>query len=236
MFIISIVEDNQSERSALKEFVEKYIASRGETAIINTFENGEDLIDNYDLNTNLILMDIDMPFTNGLETAKEIRKIDAHVCIIFVTSMYSYAVQCYKVRAFGFLVKPIKYQQLCMELDDALSVIENQKKQYILLKSEGESLKIDLREVIYFEGKMHKVFVHLKDRTIPYNSTLKAVEEACKDKGFFRCHAAFYVNGYNVKRFDSSDVYLTNGDKLPIARARYRCFVRELTDYLGEQL
>lgn len=236
MYIISIVEDNKSERSALKEYVEKFIASRGETAIINAFENGEDLVENYDMNTNLILMDIDMPFMNGLETAKEIRKIDSHVCIVFITSMYSYAVQCYKVRAFGFLVKPVKYKQLCMELDDALSAVANQKKQYILLKSERESLKIDLREVIYFEGKMHKVFVHLKDRIIPYNSTLKAIEEACDHKGFFRCHAAFFVNGYYVKCFDHFDVYLTNGEKLPIARSRYHSFVRELTDYLGEQL
>ncbi len=55
-------------------------------------------------------MDIAMPHMNGLEAAAALRKRDAEVCLIFITSLAQYALKGYEVNAFDFLVKPLSYE------------------------------------------------------------------------------------------------------------------------------
>lgn len=55
----------------------------------------------------IIFLDIEMDGMDGLETAKEIRKKNELVLLIYVTSHKSYAIEAYEVQPFRFVVKPI---------------------------------------------------------------------------------------------------------------------------------
>ena len=50
-----------------------------------------------------------MPKMNGMDAAREIRKRDQRVLIIFITNMAQYAINGYEVGALDFVLKPIKY-------------------------------------------------------------------------------------------------------------------------------
>ncbi|MDY3038554.1 MAG: response regulator, partial [Roseburia inulinivorans] len=48
-----------------------------------------------------------MPLLSGMDTARELRRHDPHVPIIFLTSSPEFALESYEVRTFWYLLKPL---------------------------------------------------------------------------------------------------------------------------------
>ncbi len=53
----------------------------------------------------IILMDIQMQFMDGMTAAEKIRQMDQKVIIMFITNMIQYAVRGYEVDAMDYVVK-----------------------------------------------------------------------------------------------------------------------------------
>ena len=68
-------------------------------ASIREFTDGDGFLASYKADFDIILMDIEMSFVNGMEAAEGIRKLDHEVVIIFITNMPQYVMEGYKVRA-----------------------------------------------------------------------------------------------------------------------------------------
>ena len=60
----------------------------------------------------VIIMDIDMPDTSGIELASEILKIRPRTNIIYITGHAEFALESYNTYASAFLVKPISGERL----------------------------------------------------------------------------------------------------------------------------
>ena len=65
----------------------------------------------------VIFSDIQMPGVNGLELAVRLKTLAPESRIVFVTAYSKYAVESYKVRAHGYLLKPVTPEQVREELD-----------------------------------------------------------------------------------------------------------------------
>ena len=89
------------------------------------FSNGDDLIRaQQEQSMDLIILDVIMPLLNGIDTAKEVRVCDAKVPIIFLTSSREYAVDSYDVRAFHYLMKPLKESAFFSVMDRFLQTYQ----------------------------------------------------------------------------------------------------------------
>ena len=110
MIRLLIADDEVLEREALEDIV----ARRFEHEItIETAENGRKAADTAVLwGADLILMDIEMPGTNGMDAAEQIRKRDAQVVIMFITNMAHYAIKGYEVGA-GLCLKADPVPEFC---------------------------------------------------------------------------------------------------------------------------
>ena len=64
----------------------------------------------------LAFLDIDMPDMNGLRLAAEIRTASPRTAIVFITGYSQYAVEAFRLRAVGYLLKPVDREQLVEEL------------------------------------------------------------------------------------------------------------------------
>ena len=64
----------------------------------------------------IVLMDIDMPGMNGMETARALRKVDAAVILIFVTNMAQFAISGYEVDATDFILKPVNKYSFAIKI------------------------------------------------------------------------------------------------------------------------
>ena len=68
------------------------------------------MLENYSKGTDVLLLYIQMGQINGMDTARKIRVLDDRVEIIFITSLIEYALEGYEVRAYRYLIKPVKYE------------------------------------------------------------------------------------------------------------------------------
>ncbi len=124
MYKIAVCDDEKIYRSRLKDLLEKYAQSKGLRFEIFSFESADKLLLNYPENLDLLFLDIAMDGVDGMSAARQIRLGDPQVCIIFITSMYQYALDGYSVKAFGFITKPVKDAELSHELTCALAMID----------------------------------------------------------------------------------------------------------------
>ncbi|WP_040208937.1 response regulator transcription factor [Neobacillus jeddahensis] len=76
----------------------------------------------------ILLVDICMPFINGLELIEEVQKINSKCLVIIVTGYdeFSYAQQAIKLGVFDYLLKPIVKDQLQTVLKKAIAQLELQ--------------------------------------------------------------------------------------------------------------
>ena len=109
MIKIAIVEDEVLYADQLQEYLKKYEEEYRETFEISVFQDGDQIVHHYKAEYDVILMDVEMRFMDGMSAAEEIRKMDTEVVIIFITNMPQYAVRGYEVDALDYVLKPIAF-------------------------------------------------------------------------------------------------------------------------------
>ncbi len=122
---ILIVDDDADIRNILREILTKY----GYTSI--EASNGIDALQLFQTTEFLaVLLDLNMPEMDGMETMQHIKKIDPDVPIIFITAHGDIptAVEAIKQGAYDFIVKPPKIDRLMITLKNAIQKTALEKK------------------------------------------------------------------------------------------------------------
>ncbi len=91
--------------------------------VVSTVEDGRALIDAAQrLKPDLILLDIAIPLLNGIEAARQIKKVCPDIKIIFLTmqSSPSYVTEALRLGASGYLLKRSAPMELPLAIDAAL--------------------------------------------------------------------------------------------------------------------
>ena len=83
MLQIAIVEDEKSYRDLLESYLNQYAKEHFLEIHTVFFEDGDEIIESYKCEYDIILMDIMMQFMDGMTAAETIRKQDEEVIIIF---------------------------------------------------------------------------------------------------------------------------------------------------------
>lgn len=127
MIRIALIDDNPSDIDIGKHYVDTYFQNRPDAAnmeiSISSYMDGPSFLadfgpDDFDL----ILLDIYMPAMEGMDVAREVRRLDESVKIIFLTTSREHALEGYKVFASGYILKPLAShrEELFHALDYAL--------------------------------------------------------------------------------------------------------------------
>ena len=96
MISIAIVEDEELYAKQLQQFLHQYEKENKEMFDITVYSDGDQIVNKYKSQYDIILMDVEMKFMDGMSAAEEIRKIDTEVVIIFITNMAQYAIRGYE--------------------------------------------------------------------------------------------------------------------------------------------
>lgn len=232
MLSIAIVEDSAFDRKVLRDCLEEYGRESGQALAVAEFSDGSALLEHYPEKPDLIFMDIMMNCTDGLTTARMLRRRDEKVLLVFVTSMVQYAVQGYSVDAMDFLVKPISYLPLKLCLDRAVKRLRQDDPQRLSFSNREGTHSIPAADITYIESLNHKVIVHTRTDRLPVDISLAAAEEMTAALPFFRCHVSYLVNLRYVDRVSGSDVWV-NGERLSISRYRRKEFLEAWAAWLS---
>jgi DNA-binding LytR/AlgR family response regulator len=232
MVKIAVVDDEKKERDELVTFFRKLQAELMEELCVFSFCSGDAFLESFDGSYDLICMDIDMDGRDGIGTAKEIRKKDQDVIIIFITNMAQMAIRGYEVQALDFVLKPVSYYSFAMKMRNAVSMINNKKSRNLILNMPNGYRKISTDELLYIEVSAHYLCYHTTEGEFRQKSSLKEIEKKLEGLSFKRCNNCYLVNLKYVDGVDRDDI-LIGGDRLKISRPRKKEFLQSLANYMG---
>ena len=112
--IIFVVDDEKNVLEETKEIVTQAVPQ----ADIQGFLRGSDALDTISEGRipDIVFSDIEMPGISGLEFAARLKKLSADTRIIFVTSHEKYALEAFRIKAHGYLLKPLTVEDVLEEL------------------------------------------------------------------------------------------------------------------------
>ncbi len=106
---VLIVDDEALARAR----IHRLLTQVGEFETIHEAENGKDAVEKVQkLLPDLVLMDIQMPVMDGIEAARHISELDTPPAIVFCTAHDEFALEAFNVQAVGYLLKPVRAQNL----------------------------------------------------------------------------------------------------------------------------
>lgn len=230
---VAIVEDDEKQISILSDYLKRFEESNSVRFNTQIFSNGLSFLDNFQSNFDLILLDIDMPYMNGMEISHKIRQVDEEVLIIFETNLAQFAIKGYEVNALDFIVKPMDYKNFSFKLKRATNIIASRKKDFVLIQSEHESIKVLISNITYVEVFRHTIIFHIKDgSSLKSYGSLTEIENKFNTMGFFKCNRCYLVNLKYVDKIVENYLYIGN-EKLLISRPQKQKFIEALNNFIG---
>ena len=217
MINIAIVEDEAMYAKQLQEFLLQYQKENGEVFNITVYSDGDQIVHKYKSQFDIILMDVEMKFMDGMSAAEEIRKVDTEVVIIFITNMAQYAIRGYAVDALDYVLKPVSYFAFSQRLNRAISRMKKREQKVITVNIKGGAVRINIANIYYIESQGHTLILH----TI------------LQDLNFCRGNKGYLINLQHVDGIQDGCA-VVKGEPLLLSRSRKKEFMEALTNYWGE--
>lgn len=217
---IAICDDNYADVQYISTLVSSWINSAKLAAQIHTFSSAEEFLFNYEdeKDYDILLLDIEMKEIDGVTLAKNIRKENDTIQIVFITGYSDYISEGYDVSALHYLMKPINHSKLFEVLDRAVDKLRKNER-LLTLELPNEILRIPFHEIRYLEVYKNYVTIHGKqDYTL--KRTLSEFEKELDDR-FFRVSRSYIINLLYIEKVTRNHVYLSDNSVIPLSRGMY---------------
>lgn len=133
---VLIVDDEPIAVEAVAYMIKKNIP---ELNIVQTARSGKDAIEKtYSYHPDIIIMDINMPGINGIDSMKQINATNPDISFIIISAFdyFDYAVEAIALGVEEFLVKPVK----------EIKLVETLRKVMIKIEQRRDNMKRDLEQ------------------------------------------------------------------------------------------
>lgn len=236
MLQIAICDDDADMCRQLYQYTLRLTRKQADQVRVDIFSRGEDLLAKMPEQLDILLLDIDLGTENGVEIARQIRQTNEDVNIVFITNLPQYAVQGYKVRAFGYLLKPVSYEEFQLELHELFQRLDDVDSSQILIKSGQDLVHFSLREIYYFETQGRHLLVHTTRGCFEVGKSLGQLEKRLSPHGFLRCHTAYLVNAAHIQSLSGAEFIMNTGEHIPVSKHRRSKCLQELNRCWGEAI
>jgi len=133
LYKVVFADDETLVRSKISAMVDW---NSGGFSLVACCANGYELMEQMEKDMpDLVILDINMPFINGIEAARQIRHSYPQVKLVFLTSYadFDYAQQAVELNAMKYIVKPASAQELLKVLMEARDTLDAEKKRVFRL-------------------------------------------------------------------------------------------------------
>ncbi|MCH2225868.1 MAG: LytTR family DNA-binding domain-containing protein [Crocinitomicaceae bacterium] len=246
---IALIEDN----SAIRKTVSSYLSrSEVDTEIVFETDNVKDGIRLFEKHqVDLAILDVEIKGGLIFDVLNAISSLNFN--ILFLSSHGSYALDAFRYSAFNFIVKPIDFDQLNLQLFRILKVHQDQETtkslkqqldflQGVIHESPTEKIALPgqkgvdfhrISEIAWVEADSSYCKFHFKDRKeIIVSRPLKEFSDILMRHNFFRTHRSSMINLGFIKQYIKGDggvVVLENGSEIQVSRRRKDPLIEILT-------
>lgn len=218
---IAICDDDAQQRAYLQDMVTEWSKRNRHLTEIKQYADAKSFLFDYEeeKDFDVLLLDIEMPQINGIQLAKEIRKENTTVQIVFITGYYEYFSDGFDVSALHYLMKPATAEKVCPVLDKAVNNLSYRQRAILLATADG-SIKVSLADILYLEAENVYVIVHTTQGNYRTRAALAKMAQELDDT-FFKVHRSFIVGLKYIKKITRTDITMINGETVPISRGLY---------------
>ena len=234
------------DEKQIRDIIAETVRTVSDSIEIEFYSNAGGVMSD-DFDADILLLDIQMPGTDGMTAARQLRKNGKKTVIVFVTAVEEQVYNAFDVGAFNFIVKPFKNNRLQEVLTGAVEQAKKQKYidktlseneaekntiQSITVKTGGKTQRVILSEIAYAEVFDRRIVLHMADKDGTLISYYGKISDLARiiGKNFFRVHRAYIINLAYVRSYDSKLVRIGDFD-VPVARGKYQELVKAYLSY-----
>jgi len=235
---IAVCDDCTEQLDVLGDLLEHWQKERRTALRFKAFSSSAELLDAARReHFTLYLLDVMLPGTNGMETAREIRCFDETADIVFLTSASGFAYESYGVRALKYLLKPISAGILFPILDQ-LYQQEQRPKEGLTLKSGSTLIRVLFSQLAFVEVIGRHLYFNLTDGSVrEVSGTLKEYAPQLLGRNeFMQVHRSYIVNMYQVSELSPTGLRTFSGKSLPVSRLLYPQLKADYMKLLFEEI
>ena len=217
---IAVCDDSDADRDYVLSMVRGWAACAGHAVQIDAFPSAESFLFRYaeESDYDILLLDIEMGAMDGVTMAKELRKSNDTVQIIFITGYSDYISEGYEVAALHYLMKPVQEEKLWSVLGRAAEKLA--KNETVLkLEAGGEMVRVPIYQIRYADVCGNYVTVHAQTE-VTVKMPLGELEKQL-DERFYRVGRSALVNLTQISRVTRTEICLSDGTALPLPRGAY---------------
>lgn len=233
MIKIGICDDELQYILKIKNIINKLLSEYLINYTIYEYLSGEELLNNYPKDLDILILDIQMNLINGIETAKEIRKFDENLEIIFMTSFADFMQDGYEVNAYRYLLKPITEEKIIKNILPCIEGVIKKRNNYLTINTKNSVDRIKIDSILYIETDRPNILIHTSDNVYNAKISIYKIEKILKEYGFFRCHNSYIVNLKVVKSMHRNIITI-NSKEIPISKYRIKALKIAITNILGD--
>ena len=233
---IAVCDDDAVIIEEIKELVVAWAFAHNYRELsLETFSSAEGLLLSIEdtAGFDAYFLDLELPKMNGYDLAKEIRKEDRKVPIVFITNSDDYLLQGYEIELCRYIKKPIRKEILFEALDRCYEKYEEQLDTSFLIRLGKTSMKMDFRDLFYVMSEGHNV-VYVFDGKPPLRCPIYTSFESFTHDfppEFLRCHRGYIINLRHVYSYNANRILMTTKEEIPIGKLYRETAVRSLQEW-----
>jgi DNA-binding LytR/AlgR family response regulator len=154
-----------------------------------------------ELKPEVVLLDVQMPQENGIQLANWCVG-ETFPLVIFITAHAAFAVDAFEIRAFDYLLKPVRPERLKQALMRAREELEKAKGtpgsqsvdlRRLVVKTGGQVLFINVLDIDWVEAARNYMVVHSAGKSHVVRETLTTLERGLPMREFIRLNRSVIV-------------------------------------------
>ncbi len=225
MLNIAVIDDEDMYIDRICKITEKCMDRMSMDYEIHVYKSGKDILGDLKRGRyfDLYLLDMKLPDVDGLEVAKQIRRVFSEPILIYISHFRECAIDGYEVNAYRYIVKTEleeKLPQAYLTMGEALRKRKKYERFY-MAEHYGKRSKIFYRDIYYLKkDKKYVIIVH-KDGEMPVRMSLTELVEKLRGEEFLVIERGFAVNLDHVISLKDNMVRIGNGENLPVSRSKW---------------
>ena len=227
----AVVEDRLPDAQRLESLL-RLAFGGGQPLVCDHYESGDAFLAAFPSKEyQVIFLDICMEGTNGIETARILRRTDPDLLLVFVTSSPEYVWDAFPVHPFDYLLKPYREEKL-FQLADELRRVLFRAEPELEVRIARQQVHLPLRKIQYAMAQNHYVRIVSDDGECRAVSTFSQVEQLLRaQENFIVCNRGVILNMDKVLRLDSDCFEMLDGTCLPVRQKDKNSLFAQFTQY-----
>jgi DNA-binding LytR/AlgR family response regulator len=234
-----VIDENPASQKLMTEYINQDPHLKLKANCFSAFD-GLEVLQNQSID--LVFIDTQLMPISGINFVKN---LISKPLVIFISSDIKLAAEAFDLDAADFLVKPISFERFFRSVQKAYELYTFKKMkserlnmeesgtekqlEYILVKSDYNTLKINVEDILFVEGLKDyvKIFTVESKKPIVTHNSLKKIQQALPANRFIRIHKSFIISMKYITSINKAQVIIGE-NYIPIGESYKSNFLSRL--------